>query len=139
MKLQKNGTIYRANRLVNWSCKLNSAISDIEVEHIEIKGFTKEAIRGLHNYNWPGNIREIEHIVERAVIITDNNTILPEDLHFSSKKTTVNQENSLNLEETEKLLIQQALEKHHGVISRAAKDLGLTRAALYRRLEKHQL
>ena len=105
----------------------------------KIKGFTKEAIRGLHNYNWPGNIREIEHIVERAVIITDNNTILPEDLHFSSKKTTVNQENSLNLEETEKLLIQQALEKHHGVISRAAKDLGLTRAALYRRLEKHQL
>ena len=105
----------------------------------KIKGFTKEAIRGLHNYNWPGNIREIEHIVERAVIITDNNTILPEDLHFSSKKTTVNQENSLNLGETEKLLIQQALEKHHGVISRAAKDLGLTRAALYRRLEKHQL
>ena len=105
----------------------------------KIKGFTKEAIRGLHNYNWPGNIREIEHIVERAVIITDNNTILPEDLHFSSKKTTVNQENSLNLEETEKLLIQQALEKHHGIISRAAKDLGLTRAALYRRLEKHQL
>ena len=105
----------------------------------KIKGFTKEAIRGLHNYNWPGNIREIEHIVERAVIITDNNTILPEDLHFSSKKTTVNQENSLNLEETEKLLIQQALEKHHGIISRAAKDLGITRAALYRRLEKHQL
>ena len=105
----------------------------------KIKGFTKEAIRGLHKYNWPGNIREIEHIVERAVIITDNNTILPEDLHFSSKKTTVNQENSLNLEETEKLLIQQALEKHHGIISRAAKDLGLTRAALYRRLEKHQL
>ena len=48
-------------------------------------------------------------------------------------------ENSLNLEETEKLLIQQAIEKHQGNISRAARDLGLTRAALYRRLEKHQL
>lgn len=105
----------------------------------KVEGFTKEAIKALNNYNWPGNIREIEHIVERAVIITDHNTILPEDLHFSSKKITLNQENSLNLEETEKLLIQQALEKHHGIISRAAKDLGLTRAALYRRLEKHQL
>lgn len=48
-------------------------------------------------------------------------------------------ENSLNLEETEKLLIQQAIEKHQSNISRAARDLGLTRAALYRRLEKHQL
>ncbi|WP_347174399.1 sigma-54-dependent transcriptional regulator [Polaribacter uvawellassae] len=105
----------------------------------KIEGFSKEAINGLNNYNWPGNIREIEHIVERAVIITDNDKIMPEDLHFSAKKTTVQLENSLNLEETEKILIEQAIEKHQGNISRAAKDLGLTRAALYRRLEKHQL
>ncbi len=105
----------------------------------KIEGFSKEAINGLNNYNWPGNIREIEHIVERAVIITDNVKIVPEDLHFSAKKTTVQLENSLNLEETEKILIEQAIEKHQGNISRAAKDLGLTRAALYRRLEKHQL
>jgi DNA-binding NtrC family response regulator len=105
----------------------------------KIEGFTKEALTGLKNYSWPGNIREIEHIVERAVIITDNNKIMPEDLHFSAKKISVHIENSLNLEETEKLLIQKAIEKHKGNISRAAKDLGLTRAALYRRLEKHQL
>jgi DNA-binding NtrC family response regulator len=105
----------------------------------KIEGFSKEAITGLKNYSWPGNIREIEHIVERAVIITDNDTIMPEDLHFSAKKINVHTENSLNLEETEKLLIQQAIKKHKGNISRAAKDLGLTRAALYRRLEKHQL
>jgi DNA-binding NtrC family response regulator len=105
----------------------------------KIEGFSKEALKGLNNYNWPGNIREIEHIVERAVIITDNDKIMPEDLHFSAKKTTVQLENSLNLEETEKTLIEQAIEKHQGNISRAAKDLGLTRAALYRRLEKHQL
>jgi len=105
----------------------------------KIEGFTKEAIKGLISYNWPGNIREIEHIVERAVIITDHNIILPEDLHFSTKNISVNLENNLNLEETEKQLIKKAIDKHQGNISRAAKDLGLTRAALYRRLEKHQL
>lgn len=104
-----------------------------------ITGFSKEAINALNNYNWPGNIREIEHIVERAVIITEATTIEIFDLHFSTKKITKNTVETLNLEETEKLLIQQALQKHQGNISRAAKDLGLTRAALYRRLEKHNL
>lgn len=104
-----------------------------------IDGFSKEALIGLKNYHWPGNIREIEHIVERAVIITDNTEIQPEDLHFSSKKIEVSLTDNLNLEDTEKLLIEQALKKHQGNISRAAKDLGLTRAALYRRIEKHQL
>jgi DNA-binding NtrC family response regulator len=105
----------------------------------KITGFSKQAINSLKKYHWPGNIREIEHIVERAVIITDNEEIQLEDLHFSTKKLNASLANNLNLEETEKLLIEQALQKHHGNISRAAKDLGLTRAALYRRLEKHQL
>lgn len=105
----------------------------------KIEGFSNESINALNKYHWPGNIREIEHIVERAVIITDNTLIQPEDLHFSSKKIEVSLTNNLNLEETEKLLIEQALQKHQGNISRAAKDLGLTRAALYRRIEKHQL
>ncbi|WP_271405048.1 sigma-54-dependent transcriptional regulator [Tenacibaculum soleae] len=105
----------------------------------KINGFTTQAISGLKKYHWPGNIREIEHIVERAVIITDNTEIQLEDLHFSTKKLEATLANNLNLEETEKLLIEQALQKHQGNISRAAKDLGLTRAALYRRLEKYQL
>lgn len=105
----------------------------------KIEGFSQEALLAMKNYHWPGNIREIEHIVERAVIITDHAQITPLDLHFSTKKLNTNLSESLNLEETEKLLIQQALQKHQGNISRAAKDLGLTRAALYRRLEKHQL
>jgi len=104
-----------------------------------ISNFTKEAINALKNYHWPGNIREIEHIVERAVIITDNEEIQVSDLYFSSKNMTINISDNLNLEETEKILIQQALGKHQGNISKAAKDLGLTRAALYRRLEKHQI
>lgn len=105
----------------------------------KITGFSKETISALNGYHWPGNIREIEHIVERAVIITDNTEIQTDDLHFSAKKTTVNTTDNLNLEESEKLLISQAIEKHKGNISKAAKDLGLTRAALYRRLEKYDL
>lgn len=100
---------------------------------------SKEAMQTLLKYHWPGNIREVEHIIERAVIISDTEIIQTEDLHFSSQQLPDAKLQSLNLEETEKLLIQKALEKHQGNISRAAKELGLTRAALYRRLEKHQL
>ena len=105
----------------------------------KIDGFSKEAITAMKAYQWPGNIREIEHIIERAVIITDNEQIEVADLHFSAKKAAINLSDNLNLEEAEKLLVEQAIQKHQGNISRAAKDLGLTRAALYRRLEKHQL
>ena len=105
----------------------------------KINGFSKQAINGLKNYHWPGNIREIEHIVERAVIVTDNKQIQLEDLHFSNKKTEISLVKNLNLDETEKLLIEQALPKTQGNVSRAAKDLGINRTALYRRMEKHQL
>lgn len=101
--------------------------------------FTADALSAMKDYHWPGNIREIEHLVERAVIISDNEKIETSDLHFSTKKAAVDSVANLNIEETEKTLIQQAMQKHQGNISRAAKDLGLTRAALYRRLEKHQL
>ena len=105
----------------------------------KINGFSKQAIIGLTNYHWPGNIREIEHIVERAVIVTDNTQIQLEDLHFSAKKAKSSVAKNLNLDETEKSLIEQALQKHQGNVSRAAKELGINRTALYRRLEKHQL
>ncbi len=105
----------------------------------QLSSISSNAISALKNYNFPGNIRELEHMIERAVIITENTSIEPEDLHFSSRKIVTNTPVTLNLEETEKILIQQALDKHQGNISKAAKDLGLTRAALYRRLEKHQL
>ena len=104
-----------------------------------IIGFSNDAINALKNYHWPGNIREIEHIIERAIIISDSSNIQINDLHFSSKKLNVSLSNNLNLEETEKILIQQAMDKHQGNISKASKDLGLTRAALYRRLEKFGL
>jgi len=104
-----------------------------------IDGLSKSTIGALQKYHWPGNIRELEHIIERAVIITDNENIEPEDLHFSTKKFEVNTRISLNLEDTEKALIKNALDKHQGNISKASKELGLTRAALYRRLDKFNL
>ncbi len=97
------------------------------------------ATKELQKYHWPGNIRELEHIIERAVIITDNTSIEPEDLHFSAKKFETNTTPSLNIEDTEKSLIKNAINKHEGNISKAAKELGLTRGALYRRLEKYKL
>ncbi|HIP33802.1 MAG TPA: sigma-54-dependent Fis family transcriptional regulator [Bacteroidia bacterium] len=105
----------------------------------DIKGISKEALKALNNYHWPGNIREIEHIMERAIIISETDEIGLVDLHFSNKRFEENTIVTLNLAETEKNLIQKALDKHQGNISKAAKDLGLTRAALYRRLEKFEL
>jgi DNA-binding NtrC family response regulator len=105
----------------------------------KIDGLSKQAINGLKSYHWPGNIREIEHIIERAVIVTDNTQIQLEDLHFSNKKAKAPLAKNLNLDETEKLLIEQALQKNNGNVSKAAKDLGINRNALYRRLDKHQL
>lgn len=108
----------------------------------QIHGFTEEAISALNNYYWPGNIRELEHIIERAVIISENQEIQKADLHFSTRKTISNSnqiQHSLNIEETERGLVQQAMEKYQGNISKASKALGLTRSALYRRLEKYNL
>ena len=105
----------------------------------QLKAIDKDALKALNNYHWPGNIRELEHIMERAIIITENDVITLHDLHFSNNRFEENTMLSLNLAETEKMLVQKALDKHQGNISKAAKDLGLTRAALYRRLEKFEL
>ncbi len=96
----------------------------------------------LEQYPWPGNIRELRHAIERAVILPEKNVLTPgdfllhPDFHQSPEFRT---DETLNLEEMEKKLIQRAMTKHQGNISKAADELGLTRAALYRRLEKHGL
>lgn len=94
----------------------------------------------LRNYAWPGNIRELRHMVERAVILCEHEVIGPSDFHLSDVLSSGERAyKTLNLLEQERRLISEALEKYDGNISRAAEALGLTRAALYRRLEKHDI
>lgn len=107
-----------------------------------IKKLSTNAAKKLQKYHWPGNIRELQHAIERAVIMSEDNQLDPDDFFFLQQKSEGGSEQSLdsfNLEDVEKTVIQKAINKHNGNISKAAKDLGLTRASLYRRLEKHGL
>ncbi len=107
-----------------------------------IKSIGATTLNKLKSYHWPGNIRELQHAIERAVIMSDNETLGPEDFFFNQERAEgeeVLMADSLNLEELEKTIIQKAIKKHGGNISKAAKALGLTRASLYRRLEKHEI
>ncbi|WP_179374285.1 sigma-54-dependent transcriptional regulator [Winogradskyella wichelsiae] len=105
--------------------------------------FDSGFISKLKNHDFPGNVRELQYVLERAVIMTDGSVLKPEDLVFSSierSSTSTNMKTqSLNLDDLEKNAILNVLEKNKGNVSKSAKDLGITRAALYRRLEKYEL
>ena len=99
-------------------------------------------IKKLASYPWPGNVRELQHAIERAVILSDSSVLQPEDFLLVNPEPASSNEltfESYNLEEVEKHAIKQSLKKNNGNISHAARELGLTRAALYRRLEKYGL
>ncbi|MBC5772489.1 sigma-54-dependent Fis family transcriptional regulator [Pontibacter sp. KCTC 32443] len=114
-------------------------------------GISKETLRRLSEYRWPGNIRELDHALERAVILCDGNELQADDFYFapgvdgiqvSDKVQHSGQgisEGDHTLEELEKMMVQKVLVKHSGNITHAAKELGITRTALYRRIEKHGL
>ena len=96
----------------------------------------------LQHYSWPGNIRELQHAIERAIIMAESDELDSRDFFFLSAKPTpekITASQTYNLDEVEKNMIQKAIDKNGGNISKAAKDLGLTRASLYRRLEKYGL
>ena len=96
----------------------------------------------LMAYNYPGNVRELQYAIERAVIMSESETLKAEDIVFSpieQKQAVNNLFPTHNLEDLERSTIEQVIEKHNGNISRAAKELGLTRAALYRRLNKYDI
>ncbi len=109
--------------------------------HKTIKNIHPKAEQILLQYHWPGNIRELQHVIERAVIMTDELEITTDDLQLSSQKFGSQQmmQTDMPLDEMEKMMVNKAIEKHKGNISRAATELGLTRAALYRRIEKFGL
>jgi two-component system, NtrC family, response regulator HydG len=107
-----------------------------------IKKMSPIALKKLQKYQWPGNIRELQHALERAIIMSDSNMLSPDDFFFLNQKAESKAEaepETFNLDDVEKSVIQKAINRHGGNISKAAKELGLTRASLYRRMEKHGL
>lgn len=103
---------------------------------------SNELIKALTAYDWPGNIRALRHAVERAVILSETGSLTAHDFQLeeaAAPAPVIDDEADLNLEHLEKRAIQQALTRHRYNISHTAKELGLTRAALYRRMEKHGL
>jgi DNA-binding NtrC family response regulator len=108
------------------------------------RSFSMAAEQALQAYAWPGNVRALRHAVERAIILSESEVIEPADLQLNysepvREKGAASGPTLLNLDELEKDAIGKALLKHGFNISRAANELGLTRASLYRRMEKHDL
>ena len=99
-----------------------------------LKGFDPSAMQQMLEHPWPGNIRELGHSVERAVLLALGDTIRPSDLALRTPSGAAARIEDLPLEDVERLLIKKALDRHGGNVSQAAKALGLSRSALYRRI-----
>lgn len=147
--------LYRINTVTIHLPPLRTRTGDIPllVEHfLQLYGkkYHKPSIRvnpvtmrKLEKYHWPGNVRELSHAIERAVIMSDSHILQPTDFFFTDpEKPEVDEQvvlENCNLEEVEKALIRRVLSKYGGNISHAAKEMGLSRTAFYRRLEKYGL
>jgi DNA-binding NtrC family response regulator len=102
--------------------------------------FDSSAMQLMNEYYWPGNVREIDHAVERAVLMSQGDAIRASDLGLSAERSSVTGSiDEMSLEEVECLLIRKTLTRHAGNISHAADALGLSRSALYRRIQKYGL
>ncbi|WP_276372385.1 sigma-54 dependent transcriptional regulator [Chryseolinea sp. H1M3-3] len=100
----------------------------------------KSIINKLQKYPWPGNIRELQHAVERAVILCDSKVIQSSELLLTTTRPLPKKDNHpVTLDDMEKQFIQQSLQDHNGNVSTTARTLGMTRTALYRRMKKHGL
>lgn len=102
----------------------------------EMHGLTREAKNKLLKYPWPGNVRELQHTMERAVILGDGSLLKPENFLFQATEQQKREEEVLNLEELERRAVEKAMRRSEGNVTRAAEYLGITRFALYRKLEK---
>jgi len=104
-----------------------------------VQGFEASALQLLMQYSWPGNVRELEHTLERAVLMCRGSEIQRADLGLDSVRQQSPNLEELSLETVEAILIRKALQRSQGNISQAAEVLGLSRGALYRRMEKYGL
>lgn len=105
----------------------------------QVAGYERAAMQALLSHGWPGNVRELQHVVERAILMSPGDRIREDDLGLQPRREATARLDEMSLEEAERALIQQALTRHDGNVSRAAESLGLSRSALYRRLHRHGL
>jgi DNA-binding NtrC family response regulator len=145
--------LYRINTIYIQLPPLRKRLDDIPllVKHFtnmycrkynkEPKTVSNEALNKLTGYSWPGNVRELQHMLERIIIMSESMILQPSDFLFSLDNTSkdILPMNNYHLDEAEKMLIMKAVSRHNGNLTKAAKELGITRASLYRRLEKHGL
>jgi len=104
-----------------------------------VQRFDPAAMQKMLEHFWPGNVRELDHSVERAVLMAQTECIRPSDLGLSDKRESTSSIEEMSLEEVESLLIRKTLTRYSGNISHAAEALGLSRSALYRRIQKYGL
>lgn len=103
-----------------------------------VDGFSDAALSALRRYTWPGNVRELSHVVERAVLMARGKTIGPADLRLDASPASSDRR-GMTLESVEQEAIRAALSRHDGNVVAAADELGMSRSALYRRMEKFRL
>lgn len=155
-KLFRQDLIYRINTIEIEMPPLRERLGDIPLlaqhflmtyakkYHKVAHKISAAALKRLEKHSWPGNIRELQHSIERAVIMSNEAVIQPEDFNFNVNATAKEKDASIildqfNMEEVERVLIKKVLAKNNGNITHAAGEIGLTRSSFYRRLEKYGL
>jgi DNA-binding NtrC family response regulator len=104
-----------------------------------IGGFDRAALQLMLEHSWQGNVRELNHVIERAVLMAQDSQIKPADLALRSGRDVSPRLEDMSIEEVEAFLIKKALARYNGNVSHAANALGLSRSALYRRLQRYGL
>jgi DNA-binding NtrC family response regulator len=105
----------------------------------QLQGFEPVAMQMLLDHPWPGNVRELDHAVERGVLLSQGSQVAVSDLALRPIREAPFRLDEMGLEEVERVLIQKALARYGGNVSHASRALGLSRSALYRRLQKYSL
>ena len=106
---------------------------------VPVRGFAAAAMQTMMQYAWPGNVRELEHTLERAVLMAQGEDVQVSDLGLNLQRPQGQNLEELSIEEVESILVRKALQRFHGNVSQAAEALGLSRGALYRRMERYGL
>jgi DNA-binding NtrC family response regulator len=149
--LFREDLLYRINTILIEVPPLRDRVDDIPVlsyyflrfycdkYNKPLKKINTQALEKLANYQWPGNIRELQHSIEKAVILSDSSVLDPADFSFNNSSKLSSENGNVTLEEMEKKLISESIKKHDNNLSTVASKLGITRQTLYNKLKKYDL